>query len=207
VAKQSEKKMTLPDDRLRQVLENQGYRELVSAHLFATGVPLAPTIDDKQMLANHAREELHHFEVVSTRFEDLGGQRLFETVSPRTHDAPVPRSWLETAVAGYLFDRAVAVQLFAYKKLGDSRLDALVDEILEHEHEHQAAAETALLDECRSNPASVKAAGSHVAYWYKIAVDVLDDSGQGGVLEEYRASIQATLKACGLSMPGAPGAA
>ena len=199
--------MTLPDDRLLQVLENQGYRELVSAHLFATGVPLAPTIDDKQMLANHAREELHHFEVVSSRYEDLGGQRLFETVSSRTHDAPVPRSWLETAVAGYLFDRAVAVQLFAYKKLGDARLDALVDEILEHEHEHQAAAETALLDECRSNPASVKTAGSHVEYWYRVAIGVLDESGRGGALDEYRASIQATLKACGLSMPGAPSAA
>jgi 1,2-phenylacetyl-CoA epoxidase catalytic subunit len=199
--------MTLPDARLRQILENQGYRELISAHLFATGVPLAPTIDDKQMLANHAREELHHFEVVSTRYEDLGGQRLFETVSPRTHDAPVPRSWLETAVAGYLFDRAVAIQLLAYKKLGDPRLDAVVDEILEHEHEHQAAAETAFLDECRSNPASVKAAGTHVAYWYRVAVDVLDDAGNGGVLDEYRAGIQATLKACGLTVPGAPGAA
>lgn len=196
--------MTLADDRLRQILENQGYRELISAHLFATGVPLAPTIDDKQMLANHAREELHHFEVVSTRYEDIGGQRLFETVSPRTHDAPVPRSWLETAVAGYLFDRAVSVQLSAYKKLGDSRLDVLVDEILEHEHEHQAAAESALLDECRSNPASVKAAGSHVAYWYRVAVDVLDDPERSGVLAEYRSSIQATLKACGLSVPGTP---
>jgi 1,2-phenylacetyl-CoA epoxidase catalytic subunit len=196
--------MTLPDDRLRQILENQGYRELISAHLFATGVPLAPTIDDKQMLANHAREELHHFEVVSTRYEDLGGQRLFETVSPRTHDAPVPRSWLETAVAGYLFDRAVAIQLGAYKKLGDSRLAELVDEILEHEHEHQAAAESALLDECRSNPASVKTAGSHVAYWYRVAVGVLDDPERTGVLAEYNGSIQATLKACGLSVPSTP---
>jgi 1,2-phenylacetyl-CoA epoxidase catalytic subunit len=196
--------MTLPDDRLRRILENQAYRELISAHVFAMGVPLAPTIDDKQMLANHAREELHHFEVVSTCYEDLGGQRLFETVSPRTHDAPVPRSWLETAVAGYLFDRAVAVQLAAYKKLGDSRLEKLVDEILEHEHEHQAAAESALLDECRSNPASVKAAGSHVAYWFRVAVDVLDDSEPSAVLDEYRSSIQATLRACGLSAPGAP---
>jgi 1,2-phenylacetyl-CoA epoxidase catalytic subunit len=193
--------MALSDDRLRRILEDQGYRELISAHLFATGVPLAPTIDDKQMLANHAREELHHFEVVSTRYEDLGGQRLFETVSPRTHDAPVPRSWLETAVAGYLFDRAVAVQLLAYKKMGDARLDAVVDEILEHEHEHQAAAETAVLDECRSNPASVKSAGAHVANWYRIATDVLDDSDRQGVLAEYRTSIQATLKACGLDVP------
>jgi 1,2-phenylacetyl-CoA epoxidase catalytic subunit len=199
--------MTLSDERFRKILEDQGYRELVSAHLFATGVPLAPTIDDKQMLANHAREELHHFEVVAGRYEDLGGQRLFEAVSPRAHNAPVPGSWLETAVAGYLVDRAVAVQLLAYKKHGDARLDRLVDEILEHEHEHQAAAETAFLDECRSNPGAIKAASAHVAHWYRIALEVIDETDRDAVLTEYRKSIQATLQACGLSVPGAPSAA
>jgi 1,2-phenylacetyl-CoA epoxidase catalytic subunit len=199
--------MTLPNDHLRKILEDQGYRELVSAHLFAAGVPLAPTIDDKQMLANHAREELHHFEVVSSRYEDLGGERLFETLSPRVNKTPLPASWLETAIAGYLFDRAVAIQLSAYKTLGDARLDRLVDEILEHEHEHQAAAETALLDECRSNPASVQAAGPHVTHWFAIAREVLDEASRERVLADYRTSIQATLVACGLSVPGASGPA
>lgn len=199
--------MAVSDERLKRILQNQGYRELVSAHLFATGVPHAPTIDDKQMLANHAREELHHFEVVSTRYEDLGGKGLFETISAQTRTAPVPTSWLETAVAGYLFDRAVAVQLTAYKKLGDTGLGALVDEILEHEHEHQAAAETALLDECRSNPASAKAAVAHVKNWYEVAVGVFDDDdGRAGVVAEYRKSVQQTLASCGLSLPGAPDA-
>lgn len=199
--------MTLSDDRLRKILEDQGYRELVSAHLFASGVPLAPSIDDKQMLANHAREELHHFEVVSSRYEDFGGERLFEALSPKVSQAPLPTSWLETAVAGYLFDRAVAVQLLAYKQHGDARLDALVDEILEHEHEHQAAAESALLDECRTNPASAHAAGAHVTHWFAIARGMLDEASRERVLADYRASIQATLTACGLSVPGASGPA
>src|ERR1700742_3119720 len=102
---------SLPHQRLVEILERQGYRELVSAHLFAGAVLLAPTIDDKHMLAEHAREELAHFEVVATLYEKVAGRGLFDAVSARAAMMPSPSSWLEAAVAGYLVDRAAAVQL------------------------------------------------------------------------------------------------
>jgi 1,2-phenylacetyl-CoA epoxidase catalytic subunit len=206
-----DRSMAPADDRLLGILESQGYRELVTAHLFASGVALAPTIDDKHMLADHAREELGHFEVVSTLYERLGANGLYEKVAERARAVPSPASWLESAVAGYLVDRAAALQLTDYKRLADARLTTLVDDILEHEHEHQAAAETALVDQCRNNPSAARAAQAHVARWYEVALEVLDGAGgpDGARLAALFAdSVRPTLTTCGLSLPsGAPSAA
>jgi 1,2-phenylacetyl-CoA epoxidase catalytic subunit len=192
--------MSLPDDRLLKILENQGARELVSAHLFATGVPLAPTIDDKHMLADHAREELAHFEVIAALYERIAGHGLYEAVSARPGQVPTPTSWLESAVAGYLVDRAASVQLLEYKKLEDPRLDKVIEQILEHEHEHQSAAETALLDQCRIAGAQT-AAREFAAKWYPIALGVLDGPDASRVESLFGASVRTTLSACGLSLP------
>jgi 1,2-phenylacetyl-CoA epoxidase catalytic subunit len=192
-------KLLLSPERLVEILENQGYRELVSAHLFAGAVPLAPTIDDKHMLVEHAREELVHFEMVSTLYEQASGKGLYDAVASRVAEMPVPASWLEAAVAGYLVDRAASVQLAAYKKLGDERLEALVRKILDHEHEHQSAAETALLDQCRGKPESASLATRHVERWYPLARAVLDRGA--AVAPTFAASVRPTIGACGLRLP------
>lgn len=188
-----------PDAKLLEVLERQGYRELVSAHLFAGGVRVAPTIDDKHMLAEHAREELSHFEVVAAVYDQVAGKNLYETVAPRAQEMPVPASWLETTVAAYLVDRAAAAQLAAYQKLGDARLEAMIHKILDHEHEHQAAAETALLDQCRGTAGGASLARQHVERWYPLARSVMD---AGSTAEAFAASVRPILTACGLSIPG-----
>jgi 1,2-phenylacetyl-CoA epoxidase catalytic subunit len=195
--------MPLPDDRLLRILENQGYRELVSAHLFAAGVPLAPTIDDKHMLADHAREELQHFEVVAALYEQVGGHGLYDAAALRASSVPTPVTWLEAAVAGYLVDRAAAVQLGGYKKLADARLDAVVHQILEHEQEHLSASETALLDQCRGSPAASARAAAHVARWYPLAVSVLDPPGpdSASVAPAFAGSVRSALAACGVPSP------
>ena len=189
----------LPSERLCQILENQGYRELVSAHLFAGGVSLAPTIDDKHMLAEHAREELVHFEFVSALYEQVSGKSLYDAVARRAAEMPAPASWLEAAVAGYLVDRAASVQLAAYKKLGDSRIEALIHKILDHEHEHQSAAETALLDQCRGKTEAATPAMRHVERWYPLARGVLDPGA--AVAPAFAESVRPTIGACGLRLP------
>lgn len=192
--------MAPTDHHIVRLLESQGFRELVSAHLFAAGVSFAPTIDDKHMLAEHAQEELHHFEVVASLHDQLAGRPLFEVASRRAAEVPMPATWLEAAVAGYLVDRAASMQLREYTQLGDPRLEAVVREIHEHEHEHQAAAETALLDQVRDNPSTTDAMRSHVARWYQIALSVLDGpSGPDAdrVAKAFAASVRATLAACG----------
>jgi 1,2-phenylacetyl-CoA epoxidase catalytic subunit len=113
---------------------------------------------------------------------------------------PVPSSWLETTVAAYLVDRAAAVQLAAYQKLGDGRIEAMIHKILDHEHEHQAAAETALLDQCRGTAARASLARQHVERWYPLARSVMDAAGSN--VEAFAASVRPILTACGLAIPG-----
>ena len=196
----------LPDQKLVEILERQGYRELVSAHLFAGAVLLAPTIDDKHMLAENAREELSHFEVVAVLYEQTAGRGLFDVVAARVATMPTPASWLEAAVAGYLVDRAAAVQLGAYQRLGDTRLTALMHKILDHEHEHQTAAETALLDQCRGGTGHAKGATPHVAKWYPLARGVLDAGAGSSVAAAFAESVRPTMNACGLALPDDPSA-
>ncbi|HVU02625.1 MAG TPA: ferritin-like fold-containing protein [Polyangiaceae bacterium] len=199
--------MSDSDERTVQLLERQGFRELVSSHLFTAGVVFAPTLDDKIMLLEHAREELTHFEVVSSLYEKLTGRSLFDHAATHASHLPAPKTWLEAAVAGYLVDRAAAAQLRDYLNVKDARLGAVIREIHEHEHEHQAAAETALLDQCRNNPAAALAARPHVEKWFKVALSVLD--AQGGPDAErvgaaFAAGVRGTLAACGLTVPESP---
>ncbi|HVW30760.1 MAG TPA: ferritin-like fold-containing protein [Polyangiaceae bacterium] len=191
---------SLPDAKLLEVLESQGYRELVSAHLFAGGVRVAPSIDDKHMLAEHAREELSHFEVVSALYEQVAGKNLYDAVAARAEAMPAPASWLEVTVAAYLVDRAAAVQLAAYQKLGDARLEKVIHKILDHEHEHQTAAETALLDQCRGTAERAALARQHVERWYPLARSVMDAAASNA--DAFANSVRPMLSACGLRIPG-----
>jgi len=198
--------MPLTDERLFRILENQGYRELVSAHLFSGGVSIAPTIDEKHMLAEHAQEELAHFEAVATLYEQLTGHGLYDRIAERAARVPSPASWLEAAVAGYLVDRAASVQLAEYRRLDDVRLGGVARHIMEHEHEHQRAAESALLDLFRGTPEHRELASAHVTRWYPLALGILDDEDRGRVGAVFAESIRATLAACGISTPASDGA-
>ncbi len=202
--------MALAEPELLRILESQGFRELVTAHLFASGVALAPTLDDKHMLADHAREELGHFEVVSVLYDKISGKSLYDVVGSRADRVELPKSWLESAVAGYLVDRAAALQLLDYKALGDARLDILVDEILEHEHEHQTAAETALRDLCRNDPSSSEMAARHVVRWFGVAAGILDRTESARLKKTAAAfvdSIRPTMAECRLPLPDLPATA
>ena len=189
----------LDDAALLSILESQGYRELVSAHLFAGGVAFAPTVDDKQMLADHAREELHHFEAVSAVYEDLSGEALEGIVGGRVAGFPRPSSWLETAIAGFLFDRAVFCQLKSYEAMGDNRLYALVLHIIEHEREHQKAAEATLRDLCRTPAFVPETAQEHLYHWLSIARRALDWSSRDAE-ETFIESVGPVVRDCGLSL-------
>ena len=101
----------LTDSRQLELLESQGYREQISAHLFANAVRVAPGIDDKHVLLEQAGEELAHFEVIAAMFERVCAKNLYDAVAARAEALPMPASWLEIAVAAYLVDRAAAVQL------------------------------------------------------------------------------------------------
>ena len=192
----------LTDSRRLEILESQGYRELISGHLFASAVRLAPGIDDKHVLLEQAGEELAHFEVIAAMYERVCGKNLYDAVAARADALPMPASWLEITVAAYLVDRAAAVQLSAYEKLGDEQLGKLIHKILDHEHKHLTAAQTTLRDQCQANPEQSQLAQQHVERWFPVARATLDASpAAAAIAAAFADSVRPTLNACGLKLP------
>jgi 1,2-phenylacetyl-CoA epoxidase catalytic subunit len=155
-------------------LERLGYRELAAAHLFATGVRLAPTLDDKQMFARHCLDELGHFEQIAARLEELGGGELLARVSPRVLALPMPSSWLEMVVVGSLFDRAVYHQLRAYDSAPDARVKELAQRVIADEQEHLAANQAALADLAGKEPEFSARVSESVGRWLPLALECFD---------------------------------
>jgi len=185
---------------LRQCLENQGYRELAAAHLLAIGVVYAPTLDDKQMLADHARDELRHFEVVSGMYEEAYRVALEPVVAARLAGLPQPSSWLEASLASYVFDRAVFCQLEVYQAASDLSLRRLAAATVEQEREHQRAAEVALIDQSKDGAFVAETAQEFLSHWFAVALRSLD-STDPSLTTRVVEDVRSTLAACGLQVP------
>ena len=160
---------------LQALLERQGYRELAAVQLFSSGVALAPTLDEKQMLARHCLDELEHFEIIATLLEEQGGGDLMSRVSPRVAELPSPETWLEMVVVGILFDRAVYYQLRAYAAAPDARVAELAVRVIADEQEHIAASQAALRDLGKREPDFVHRLSTAVDRWLPTSLACFDD--------------------------------
>lgn len=157
------------------LLERQGYRELAAAHLFSSGVALAPALDEKQMLARHCLDELEHFEAISAALDELTGADLMTRVAPRVAELPRPESWLEMVVVGILFDRAVYHQLRAYAAAPDARVAELAVRVIADEQEHIAASQAALRDLGKREPDFARRLTVAVERWLPTSLACFDD--------------------------------
>jgi 1,2-phenylacetyl-CoA epoxidase catalytic subunit len=160
---------------LNALLERQGFRELAAAQLFSSGVALAPTLDEKQMLARHCLDELDHFELVSTEFDLHGGGELLNRVSPAVAALPSPGSWLEMVTVGILFDRAVYFQLRAYAAAPDARVASVAVRVIADEQEHIAASQAALRDLGKREPDFVHRLSAAVDRWLPASLGCFDE--------------------------------
>ena len=196
-------------------LENQGYRELTAAHLLCAGVTLAPTVDDKQMLAAHVGEELSHFETIASVYEELGGGDLLALLQDRLGSLAPPTSWPEMVVAALLFDLSVYHQLLTYRELSHIVLRRVVDSGLSNEHAHQRAAEAMFVDMVRTGPQDMDL-GLAIARWLDFALATLDDAPRMGAspaapehttqqgadpAQTFVADVARILASVGLSLP------
>jgi len=156
------------------VLEQQGYRELAAGNLFSAAVPLAPTLDEKQMFARHCLDELGHFEMVAARYEDWGAGDLLAKVAPRVAKLPRPTSWLEMVLVGISFDRAVYYQLRAYAAAPDRRIAELAVQVIADEHDHLAAGQAALSDLAAHEGDLSKRLNELLDRWLPISLECFD---------------------------------
>jgi 1,2-phenylacetyl-CoA epoxidase catalytic subunit len=157
----------------RSLLERVGRNELAAAYLWSAGVTFGPSVDDKLLLAAHVAEELRHFERSAALYERLGGADLLARVGPRARALAAPESWLELAVALFLFDRACCLEVRDQCTSRLRPLARLAEVMLDDEEGHYRAGETALEDACAASGADRARAQAHFDRWVAITLRAL----------------------------------
>src|SRR5580698_9377254 len=102
---------------LTQMMESQAYRELAAAQMFGYGLQFVPTLKWLKLMSWHIREEMEHYEVVVRLYKEFTGESVEPVVSARLAKRPIDfaTSWLELAMAQFLYDRGGFWQLQEYE--------------------------------------------------------------------------------------------
>ncbi len=191
------------------LLELLGMRELVTAQTLGGGIRYAETLSAKQVLAEHAAQELLHFEVIAAAYEELGAGDLFAKVGKRAAHVIAPMSWPETVVAQLLHDRPGRLVL----RRTEERLASWLPKahaLLIDEEGHDGVA-LAMLRECCESPIGRHAAQAHVPGWLRVTLRPLCERGFGRcwqeddtlaeVVREYLGELLPVFARCGLTLP------
>ncbi len=136
---------------LVQLMESQAYRELAAAHMFGYGLRFVP---DKwlKFMVWHIREEAEHYEAVARMYREFTGAEVEPVVRRRLAGKPVPfaESWMELAMAQFLYDRGGFWQLKEYEQCSFVPYRSVVQKIVKEEAGHQGLGEKIVVDDCGS---------------------------------------------------------
>ena len=134
-----------------QLMESQAYRELAAAHMFGYGLRFVP---DKWMkfMVWHIREESEHYEAVAKMYRAFTGEEVEPRVRRRLSEKPVPfaESWIELAMAQFLYDRGGFWQLREYEECSYEPYRDVVAKIVEEEAGHQSLGEKIVVEQCQT---------------------------------------------------------
>jgi len=144
----------MPDEyrsMLVQLMESQAYRELAAAHMFGYGLRFVP---DKWMkfMVWHIREEAEHYDAVAQMYRQFTGEDVEPKVRERLAGKPVPfaESWIELAMAQFLFDRGGFWQLREYEECSFVPYRDVVQKIVKEEAGHQSLGEKIVVEQCQT---------------------------------------------------------
>jgi len=189
-------------ERAERLLEAQGYRELAIAHLFALAVCQAPTLATKQLLAERTAEELEHFEVLASIFEEIGRGDLLEKVRSRVALLPLATTWIESAVAHLLVDRVGKFHLREGAASAFAPYAESIRRILADEELHDAMSAANVREVCGKDPANIVVAQAAVLRWLRVSLQSFgDDLLRTDAVREYVVDLAPALAACGLKLP------
>jgi 1,2-phenylacetyl-CoA epoxidase catalytic subunit len=158
-----------------QMLRSQAWRERAAAELFEAALPLVPPGRWRAVVEGHAREERAHYarvaEVWSASFARPPSD-LDAWVASRVRERPLPRvtTFLELAMAQFLFDRAGRWQLSEYLDSTFLPYRALAREIVEEESGHEDVGARLVLDLCAAPDADPAAAQAAFDRWLDVAL-------------------------------------
>jgi 1,2-phenylacetyl-CoA epoxidase catalytic subunit len=136
---------------LVQMMESQAYRELAAAHLFGYGLRFVP---DKwlRFMVWHIGEESEHYEAVAKMYRAFTGEDVEARVRLRLLGRPVPfaESWIELAMAQFLYDRGGFWQLKEYEECSFVPYRDVVKKIVKEEAGHQSLGEKIVVEQCQT---------------------------------------------------------
>lgn len=136
---------------LVQLMQSQAYRELAAAHMFGYGLRYVP---DRwlRFMVWHIREEAEHYEAVATMYKEFTGEEVEPVVRKRLAGKPVPmaESWMELAMAQFLYDRGGFWQLKEYEECSFVPYRGVIQKIVKEEAGHQSLGEKIVVDQCQA---------------------------------------------------------
>jgi 1,2-phenylacetyl-CoA epoxidase catalytic subunit len=166
-----------------QLLRSQAYRELGAARLFGHGLQWVPAKWLK-FIAWHTTEEVEHYLSVARAHQELTGESVEPWVEQRLASRPIPSagSWLELAMAQFLYDRAGLWQLKEYGECAYVPYRQLASRIIEDEQGHQSLGEQIVSELCGSAKDLAPAQGLFER-WLRIALLSFGRPGSPGNAE------------------------
>jgi 1,2-phenylacetyl-CoA epoxidase catalytic subunit len=134
-----------------QMMQSQAYRELAAAHMFGYGLQFVP---EKWMKFRvwHIQEEMEHYQAVSKMYREFTGEPVEPVVRQRLSGRPVPfaESWMELAMAQFLYDRGGFWQLKEYEQCSFVPYRGVIQKIIKEEAGHQELGEKIVVELCQS---------------------------------------------------------
>lgn len=205
---------------VKQMLESQGFRELMAAHLFGHGVKFAPDLPRKRALAEHAVVELNHFAWCAEAYAALGGdlEAVVGRRLAREPDAiPYPQSWLELAVIEFTYHRSADVGLAEYLDCSYEPYRAVVRRVLADEGTGEEHFGAAAMEEASARPRERATAQELFNRWFAISLLSFGRPGTAKgrqavewglkrreaqeVVRSFVDDLRPTLRRCGLAFP------
>lgn len=201
---------------VKQLLESQGYREVMAANMFGDAMKYIPTLNHKQQVAHQIEEELEHFEEVAKLYQQVTGDDLLAAIQDKLERVPFSESWTELAMAQFLYDRAGEFHLREYKTCSYAPYSRIVTKILEEEEGHEGFGETVVL-ELSKDPQNRASLQGLFEKWLTVALlsfgrpategnsyaiaAGLKTRDSGEVMQDFINDIKPTMLACGLRFP------
>lgn len=211
----------MPDryrDTLEQMMKSQAYRELAAARLFGHGLQFIEEDRFLKFMVWHIREETEHYFAVADMYRRFTGASVEPWVHARLAEKPIPfaESWLELAMAQFLYDRGGFWQLQEYEACSYPPYRQVIGKIIGEERGHQALGERIVVELCQTGRfdhqkqaiferwlrlgllsfGRPETEGSR----YAIAVGLKKRDARA-VIQDFLADIQPAITACDLAIP------
>jgi 1,2-phenylacetyl-CoA epoxidase catalytic subunit len=205
-------------DMIVQLMQSQAYRELAAAHMFGYGLRFVP---DKwlKFMVWHIREEAEHYEAVATMYQEFTGEEVGPVVRQRLEGKPVPmaESWMELAMAQFLYDRGGFWQLKEYEECSFVPYRGVIQKIVKEEAGHQGLGEKIVVEQCRSGEfddvkqplfekwlrIGLLSFGRPGTQGNRFAIEHgIKKRDSGDCMQDFVADIKPAVRAAGLRFPG-----